>query len=123
MNPQFNTLQISQDPPGKTTTHPQESKSKVLIPEEPHLIWQTHQQLGREGVGRLWELHILAMLDETGPTPRLLATALLMWHCTGKPGGAADRGRIYLRLLQLLVSRGRAKVQLAPHYSKRTAEI
>lgn len=45
MNPQFNTLQISQDPPGKTSTHPQESKSKVLIPEEPHLIWSTLQKL------------------------------------------------------------------------------
>lgn len=87
MNPQFNTVQISQGSPGETTTHPQESESKVLIPEEPHLIWstlqelggwQSYHQLGREGVGRLWELHIWQCWMKLVPTPRLFATALLM---------------------------------------------
>lgn len=109
MNPQFKTFQISQGSPGKTTTHPQESKSKVLIPEEPHLIWSTQQkpwgwqtchQLGREGVGRLWELHIWQCWMKLVLHPGCLQQLCWCWHCTGKPGGAAGRRRIYFKLLQ-----------------------
>lgn len=107
MNPQFNTFQISQGSPGKSAT--QDSKSKVLIPEEPHLVWSTLQklwgwqtchQLRREGVGRLWELHIWQRWMKLVLHPGCLQQLCWCWHCTEKPGGAAGRGRIYFRLLQ-----------------------
>lgn len=106
MNPQLNTFQTSQ---GKSTTHPQDSKSKQITPEEPHLIWstlqklwgrQTRHQLGRGGVGRLWELHIWQRWVKLVLHPGCLQQLCWCCHCTGKAGGAAGRERIYFRLLQ-----------------------
>lgn len=63
MNPQLNTFQISQGSPSTPTTHAQARRARCSPRGAPLALEHPAGALGmakggREGVGRLWELHI-----------------------------------------------------------------